>query len=94
MARKGFNYQRMANGYVVVADTFHKLIEHKDCSSGGAQEALQAMLDKYEREGWQIEGRSMDMQFARRGTARVLISIVPLDPTKDQQSSHLNLGRL
>lgn len=94
MARKGFNYERRTNGYVVAADTFHNLIEHKDCSSGGAQEALQAMFDKYERDGWKLEGRSMDMQFARRGGERVLISIVPLDPIKDQKSRHLNLGRL
>jgi hypothetical protein len=47
----------------------------------GAQEVLQRKLDELKAEGWQLEGRSYDCQFANRSGNRIIIGIYPTDPT-------------
>lgn len=61
---------------------FGNLVWSADHSQGGAQEALQARFDELQSEGWTLEGRKFDMQFANRNGERVLIGIYPNDPSK------------
>lgn len=75
-------------GWVVVSDMFGGVIEHVDCSAGGAQPTLDEMLAKYAAAGWTLEGRSYDSLFAHRGDNRIQISIWAIDPTKPMPRSH------
>lgn len=89
MSRKTESYKKNPSGYVVVVDMFQNMIEYVDCSAGGAQEALAALFTKYQHDGWTLEGRIFDGQFARRGSERVRIDIRPFDPTKETPHQRL-----
>lgn len=73
-------YVPQQRGWIVARDMLGTVLWHADCSRGGAQEELQKQFDRLLSEGWQLEGRSFDFQFANRQGERVLVGIYPRDP--------------
>lgn len=81
MSRRS-NYVPKSCGWVTSLDMLQNAIESVDCTQGGAQEALQAMIDRYANDSWNIERRTFDMLFVNRSDERRMIVIVPNDPSK------------
>lgn len=57
-----------------------------DCRSGGAQRAFAELCADFERAGWELQGRSFDSQFVRRGPVRWYVLITQTDPFKRETS--------
>ena len=66
----------------------NKLLLRIDCREGGAQEVLRLQFDRLQAEGWKLEGRKFDWQFANRNDERILIGIYLTDPTKKPVRGH------
>lgn len=89
--RKVGHYEPICCGWVSVRDMHNKLLWHADCREGGAQEVLRQQFDRLQADGWTLEGRSFDLQFANRYGERILIGIYPTDPTKPTTSDHFKM---
>lgn len=63
-------YQPQSAGWILVTDPWHAVMGYIDCRGGGAQQAYEELCRDFERAGWELEPRSFDSRFMRRGNIR------------------------
>lgn len=73
-------YQHQLSGWILVTDPWHRVMCWIDCRSGGAQEAYEELCRDFERVGWELQERSFDSRFMRRGNVRWQVLITQAGP--------------
>jgi hypothetical protein len=86
MAR--YHFEPQETGWIGIQDMWNQTLARIDCRNGGAQQAFDVLCQDLERAGWQLEKRSFDWRFVRRGGVRWEIRIGVLAPGEKVRSSH------
>lgn len=75
-----YRYEPIDRGWITVHDPWHKLMCAIDCCDGGAQQAFDTLCVDFYRAGWELQERSLDSRYVRRGSIRWNITIVKGNP--------------
>jgi hypothetical protein len=86
MAR--YHYKPTEAGWIGIQDRGNKTLAHIDCREGGAQQVFAELCHDLQRAGWQLEGRTYDWQFVRRGPLRWEIRIGILAPGQEAKGPY------
>ena len=75
-----YRYEPIERGWITIRDPWHKLMGAIDCSTGGAQKAYDVLCVDFERAGWELQERTFDNRYVKRGSIRWNVTIVKGSP--------------
>lgn len=89
MGRRRWDTSTPAAPWLVVRDMFHATISHEHVPAD-PRASLRAKVEALRLEGWVIESPELryDSTFANRAGVRVLVGLLPIDPTAPQAPGH------